>query len=190
MLLKILLSITLVGYLFLPAVAGALPPQPPFRIGGLFTVNGTQVNGNTDTGYKIIVTREDLTEFKPAAEDKDGLNTYNWYNIDVPTYNATDQPTGAKPGDILIIHVYKDNSKLLLTSPFDGHITAGNKGDICQIDIEALTGPTHDACYTKAQLDEAVNQALIPWDMKGDRKIGLEEAINALQIVSGQKTGP
>jgi len=147
----------------------------PCRIGGTLTVNNNLITRDNDAGYTFIVTRENSNLFIPAAEDKDGLNKYNNYIIDVPVYEPSDQAGGAKPGDIGIINVYKDGSKLLITSPPGGYFVVNEEGTQIQIDLKAITGPGDDDCKCKA------------WDVKGDGIIGLEEAIHALQIISGIK---
>ncbi|QTA78346.1 Uncharacterized protein dnl_05680 [Desulfonema limicola] len=141
----------------------------PCRIGGTLTVNDKIITHENESDYIFIVTRENSMPFVPAAEDKDGLNKYNNYLIDIPIYEPSDQKGGAKPGDIGIINVYKNNSKLLVTSPPGGFFVVNEEGTQIQIDIKAVTGPGDDN----------------KWDVGGDGRIGLEEAIQALQIVSG-----
>jgi hypothetical protein len=108
----------------------------PARIGGIVTVNGTQLVQATATGYTFIVTRQDGTVFSPSAEDTDGLNSSNYYLIDIPIYNASDQPGGANPGDTAVIHVYKDGVEVLVKSPVDGEFTIGNSGTTTQINLD------------------------------------------------------
>mgnify|MGYP005842479203 CR=1 FL=1 len=44
-----------------------------------------------------------------------------------------------------------------------------------------------DAMYTQAQLDAAVSTALVPFDVGVQGKVGLEEAIHALEVAAGVK---
>jgi hypothetical protein len=41
--------------------------------------------------------------------------------------------------------------------------------------------------YTQQQLDQAVLEERQKWDVSGDGKVGLEEAIRALQVTSGAR---
>jgi hypothetical protein len=41
--------------------------------------------------------------------------------------------------------------------------------------------------FTKDQLDQAILSEKTKWDVGGDNEIGLEEAIRALQIISGMR---
>ncbi|MDM8536228.1 hypothetical protein QUF70_05695 [Desulfobacterales bacterium HSG17] len=175
---KLFLAITL--FLFL-AISNAWAVIPlPCRIGGTLTVNDKIITHKNDTVYTFIVTNEDSIPFTPTAEDNDGLNKYNNYVIDVPVYEPYDQAGGARPGDIGIINVYKNGSKLLVTSPAGGYFVVNEGGSEIRIDIKAITGPSDDDCQD--QIDK-----LEIFDVKGDGIIGLEEAIQALQIISGIK---
>ena len=118
---------------------GILAPPFPTRIGGTVTVDGKQLSKANDTGFTFKVTREDGTAFVPKAEDTDGLNSYNWYVIDVPVYRAPDQPGGANQGDIAVIHAYMDGSELTVTSPPKGGFTVGQSGLATRIDLRLIT---------------------------------------------------
>ena len=81
---KELLWCFVLSFVFLSAsVAEGQIPQPA-RIGGSVTVDGTQLTQATDTGYTFVVTKQDSTAYVPAAQDTDGLNSSNWYIIDIP----------------------------------------------------------------------------------------------------------
>lgn len=171
--LKKYLFISITLFLFLE-VSNAWAVIPlPCRVGGSLTVNDKIVSHENDTAYTFVITRENSMPFTPAAEDKDGLNMFNQYLIDIPIYEPNDQAGGANPGDIGIVNVYKNGSKLLVTSPPGGYFVVNEGGSQINIDIKAITGPGDDDCKWKA------------WDANNDGKIGLEEAIQALQIVSG-----
>ena len=59
-------------------------------------------------------------------------------------------------------------------------------GGQCVDGVCVIPTPTPTpTCYSKEQLDAAVAAERQKWDANGDGKIGLEEAIRALQIVSG-----
>ena len=178
---KYLFSVTLLS-LFLAINSWAVIPIP-CRIGGTLIVNNKTVTNQNDTGYTFSVTREDSRAFIPAAEDNDGLNKYNNYLIDIPIYEPYDQTGGARPGDIGIVNVYKDGSKLLVTSPPGGYFVVNEGGTEIRIDIKAVTGPNTNDCQ-----DEIDKLKIL--DVHGDGKIGLEEVIQALQIVSGIRPQP
>jgi len=112
--------------------------SPPIRIGGTVTVDGIMLTQTTDTGYMFIVTKQDDTNYDPAAQC-DALNTSDWYLIDIPLYHETLEPGGATPGDTAIIHVYKDEIELIVTEPADGIITVGQSGSATQIDLVVYT---------------------------------------------------
>ena len=62
---------------------GSAPPIPA-RIGGSVTVNGILLTQETDSGYTIVVTKADGSEYNPAAQDTDGLNGLDCYTINIP----------------------------------------------------------------------------------------------------------
>jgi hypothetical protein len=142
---KIFLAVFMSILLFLPSIAGAAGVPMPARIGGSVTVEGTVLTQDTDTGYTFKVTKEDGTAYDPAAEDTDGLNDTEWYNIDVPIYDQSVQPGGANPGDTAVIHVYKDSSELTVTDPEDGAFTVGDEGSLTQINLVINLPPIADA---------------------------------------------
>jgi len=143
---KYYVALLITSLLLLPSIVLAAPPIPA-RTGGTVTVDGTQLTQATDTGYTFKVTKADGTAYVPAAEDTDGLNASDWFIIDIPIYDATDQPGGANPGDTAVIHVFKDSSELNITSPSNGEILIGSSGSTTQINIEASTNrnPVADA---------------------------------------------
>ena len=118
-------------------------PQP-YRIAGTVTIDGVQITQSTDTGLIIKVTKPDGTAYTDAygnpSEDEDGLNTSDFYLIDIPIYSAMDQPGGGRSGETAFIHVYRDNKKLYVSNPMNGRITIGSEGSVSQIDLSAVTG--------------------------------------------------
>jgi len=108
--------------------------SPPIRIGGTVTVDGIMLTQATDTGFKFVVSKDDDTNYEPAAQCET-LNASDWYFIDIPLYHETMEPGGANPGDTAIIHVYKDETELIVTEPADGIITVGQSGSATQIDL-------------------------------------------------------
>jgi hypothetical protein len=114
-------------------------PLIPARIGGTLTVDGVQVSRMPDAGYRIKVTRVNSTDYMPIAEDGDGLNASDWYIVDIPIYDANNQPNGASIGETAIIHVYKDSKRLTVISPSKGHIIVGKSGSTTRIDLKVET---------------------------------------------------
>ena len=113
--------------MFLTSLAGAEPPIP-VRIGGSVTVGGSQLTQATDTGSTFKVTAADGAVYVPATEDIDGLNSSDWYIIDVPLYDATDQPGGVNPGETAVSQVYKDGIEWTVSSPVNGQFAVGLSG--------------------------------------------------------------
>ena len=120
----------------------------PARIGGTVTVDGTQLTQATDTGYTFVVTKQNGSAYDPAAQDMDGLNTSDWYLIDVPIYEATHQPGGANPGDTAVIHVYKDGSALTVTTPANGEFTVGDEGSLNTMNLVVVSVQTYEVTFS------------------------------------------
>ena len=144
MLKKLSIIIFSVSFLFLLPMNSESAPPLPARIGGTATVDGTQLTQVTDIGYSFIVTRKNGTPYEPAAQDMDGLNTSNYYVIDIPIYDKTNQSGGANYGDIAVIHAYKDGVELLVTSPGNGEFTVGQSGSTTQVNLELTTNQSNN----------------------------------------------
>lgn len=254
MLRKSLVALIGLSLLFLLPINSESAPPIPARIGGTVTIDGVQLTQATDDGYTFKVTQQDgSTPYDPVAEDTDGLNASDFYIIDLPIYDSTEQAGGANPGDTAMIHLYKDGSELLLINPLNGEFVVGGSGSTTQIDIETGQPPTADAGPDQTVFDSVtldgnassdsdgpivswawtLNHRTNPlynktatgpnpkltnleagfydveltvadnsgdtdtdvmllgvagsWDINGDGKIGLAEAIHALQVVSGLK---
>lgn len=170
---------------------GASWPPQPFIIAGTVKINGVPASYEDGNTYIVIATDENSLPFSPAAEDRDGLREdYNTYHISIPIYNESSQPDGAVPGETAILTVYRNGSKLLLTSPSGGKITVGKSAETMMVNIETISGPSSGDCYTQKDVDDAVNAEKKKWDVGNDGQIGLPEAIRALQTVSGIRTDP
>lgn len=135
---KISLIISLLMVLiFIPSISSAVPPQPA-RIGGTVTVNGRLLTQSSDSRLVIKVTKLNGTVLVPAAEDTDGLSTNGFYIIDIPIYDATDQPGGVAPGTTVVIHVYMGTKELTVLSPVNGgRITVGASATTTTVNISA-----------------------------------------------------
>jgi hypothetical protein len=172
-----------------PAMAQPLEPPPdiPCSIGGTLTINGTQLIRPHDGGLVIIATREDMSSFTPAAKDDNGLGNLDWYNVKVPLY----EPDGVEPGERIILHVYLNGSKLLVTSPAGGYIVIDPpESHQLEVHLEAISGPkTGEKIYSEAQLQETVaeaeNKVREKFDIYMDDRVGLPEAIHALRVIAG-----
>ena len=168
--------------------------MPPARIGGvLITANTTssvndtermvvvdtnQIMKGNDNGYTFAVTRQNGTPLLSGlgyeTEDTDGLNEYHCYTMDIPIYNEKDQPDGAKPGDVAMIHVYKDGVELPIIFPPDGFFIVGDSDFAKGIDlvvgkIESFSSPRY---------------LMEPCDINCDGKSDIEDAIRILQTLS------
>jgi hypothetical protein len=135
---KIINYLSLSLIIILPTIVCAAPPMPA-RIGGTISVNGTALNQLTDSGYTVVVTKQDGTAPIPAAQDLDGLNGSDFYIIDVPIYSQTEQAGGINTGDVAKLHVYKNDEELTISSPSNGNFTVGASGTTTQIDINLST---------------------------------------------------
>jgi hypothetical protein len=127
-------------FVLFPGICFAIPPIP-CKIGGTLTVDGEKITAASDKGYTVTVSRHDGTGVTDAsgmpARDIDGLNDADYYIIDIPVYDKKTQPGGAKPGEILVIHVYKDGTPLAVISPVKGEITLGQSGSVQLVNISA-----------------------------------------------------
>lgn len=114
----------------------------PARIYGTVTINGTpltQTQANDD-GYSFAVVKQDGSSYAPAAENTDGLNSYNSYIIDIPIWDDVTEPGGANPGDTAIIKVFKKSTPLTVSSPAGGQITVGTSGLLTQVNLTVANG--------------------------------------------------
>ncbi len=122
--------------LFIPSISSAVPPQPA-RVGGTVTVNGRLLTQSSDNRLIIRVTKQNGTALNPAAEDVDGLSAAGFYIIDIPIYDAADQPGGVTPGTIVVIHAYWGSRELTILSPANGQITVGASASTSTVNISA-----------------------------------------------------
>ena len=124
--------------LIAPSLSWAIIPIPA-KIGGSVTVDGEVITSVNDDGYTVVVTKADGTAYIPAAEDTDGFTPK--YSLDIPMYDATDQPGGAISGETAIIHLYIGDTELTITSPTDGQI-AVDEGNITEHNLVAYSSKT------------------------------------------------
>ena len=151
----------LLAFFFSASVAECVV-TPPFRIGGTVTVDGFQLNQASDSGYTFVVTRQNGNDFNPAALDTDGLNVSSLYIIDIPMYEASDQPGGAHPGDTAVIHVYRNGEELMVTSPVEGSISIGNAGSTQRIDLTVESPYIPPTQYQLTALVSVGNGSITP----------------------------
>ncbi len=149
---KLIRSVLTAGLvlLFVPITSHAVIPMP-YRVGGTVTVNGVQLTQATAAGYSFMITNAGGSLFTgsggTASVDSDGLNASDWYVIDIPMYDATDQPNGAQPVDSAFIRVYKGGVAQTVTSPANGQFFVGSSGGSSTINVvvSVNTAPTADA---------------------------------------------
>ena len=125
------------------ATAGGIPM--PFRVGGTVTLDGTAITQANDDGLVLDVTQKNGSPYTDAngkhPEDQDGLSTGNWYLIDIPTHDATEQPGGATPGEDAAIHVTLKGTVYSVVNPPGGLFKVGASGTNQQIDVTAQSTP-------------------------------------------------
>ena len=181
-------SVTAIVLLIILASNVHAIPTIPYRIGGKLTIvesmgdTGEKITQYNDSGYIFVVTREDDIPFSPPADRREGLNESDWYSVDIPSYDKDFQPDGLETGDKARINIYKDGCKLLIAEPVNGIIKIGEQGEILQINIRAIPCPRN--------CEDEIQEERDKWDADGDEKIGLAEAIRALQVVSGIRLQP
>ncbi len=127
-------SLVLVCIFCFISVSNAAPPAPA-RIGGILVDEGNQITSDNDDGYTFEVTKQDGTSYDPAAQDTDGLNSLNWYYLNIPIYEQNEQPGGAVPGETAVIHVYKNGTEISVTSPVNGEFTVGESASTTELHI-------------------------------------------------------
>jgi len=146
----LLVMATALVVLFVPLTSQAVPPAP-YRVGGTVTVNGVQLTQATAAGYSFMVTNLGGSLYTgtagAASIDGDGLDGSNLYLIDIPMYDAADQPNGAQSSETAFICVYKDGVAQLVTSPASGQFLVGSSGGLATINVAVSvnTAPTADA---------------------------------------------
>ncbi|MFP4420519.1 MAG: hypothetical protein ACLFRG_08235 [Desulfococcaceae bacterium] len=164
------------------------PPSAPFAVHGDLYLNGQQIVGaEAFAAYTVVATREDKTHFEPSVV---GNFDKGFFTLKIPVQQGGTPREAAARGDKILLHVYWMGYKLLVTEPAEAKVTVGSSGDVFIQDIWAMTGPGQemgcpDGCYSEDELNAAVEEAIQRWDAGGDGRIGLEEAIHALRVVSG-----
>ena len=150
--------IFLVGFfLLLPLatqVAASSPqgaPPMPCQISGTITADGLLITG-ANAAYTVKITKADGSEYRDGnnlawAEQTTGGLPNNavgalsagyagYYVYRLPMYDSSGQPLGAKVGDTLYIHVYKNGNELTLVSP------SVNSFVLLQGDVDSEDGKT------------------------------------------------
>jgi hypothetical protein len=130
--------LSLMVALLFSSLSYAVPTQPA-RIGGTVTLNNRVLTQSNDSRLVIKVTKLDGTEliFNSGikAEDTDGLSGNGYYLIDIPIYDAKDEPRGVAPGTTVVIHVYWGSNELTVLSPVNGQITVGVSASTTTVNI-------------------------------------------------------
>ncbi|MFW5635882.1 MAG: hypothetical protein ACOC3A_04425 [Thermodesulfobacteriota bacterium] len=184
---RVIATLSLIILTAFPAWSQTIEPPPsiPCRIGGTITINEQQVTDETDSGLVIIATRLDAP-FNPPIKDEDGLNSYHFFGVDIPL----SETSGVEPGDTIILHVFLNGSKLLVTSPAGGYVVvAPPENHFLEIHLKAISGPKLEPKYTEEELQRAVEDAerkvREKFDIHMDDRVGLPEAIHALRVIAG-----
>lgn len=171
------------------AYADTFPVDPSLihKIGGQLVVNGMALTPDTDDGYRIEVTRPDGTALSPVAETT-GVLASGKYVLYIPLYDSVRQPGGVPLQTAVALHVYHNGTQLLISEPTNGIFVLAEPapGYTTQVvDIQSVMGPGGTSACSQEELDAAIAEAVAKWDVGGDGKIGLPEAIRALQIMAG-----
>jgi len=140
-------------------------PQPA-RIGGAVTIGDQQLTQENANNYIFVVTKRDNSLFFPPIK-LNGLNEYNWYVINIPIYDAFDQPDAAHVGDNAVIHVYYNDTELSMLLPKNGQFVIGESGSRTQMDLKLKTPD---------------NLIIQKGDINGDSVINLKDIIVILKI--------
>lgn len=104
------------------ALAQGLPKPVP--VAGTLTVDGALIPGAAGDRYTFEITKADGTSYEPqAVPETQGLSENGFYQIDIPVFDAAEQPGGAQMGETAVIHVSEDGIPLTITVPQDGGFT-------------------------------------------------------------------
>ena len=99
---------------------------------GTVTIGGVQITHATDDGLVIKVTKQNGTDYTDASgnppADNDGLNSSDWYLVDVPMFDADVQTGGANSGETAVIRVFVNNAEFDVTFPVNGDFQVGHTG--------------------------------------------------------------
>jgi hypothetical protein len=181
----------LVGAFLMSAYVAPIYAAPPipFRIGGTVTINGVAITQATDTGLLIKVTKQNGTDYTPVAQDSVGLNASNWYIVDIPIFNAVDQPGGANTGETAVIHVYLNGNELSVTSPVNAQLTVGATGANSQINLVATTQvvpvpviSNFSASPTSIQLG---GTSTLSWTITGATSASINNGVGTVTATAG-----
>ncbi len=115
-----------VGILALPFLSPAwsqgLPKPVP--VVGTLKVDGMMIQGAAGDRYRFEITKVDGTPYEPeAVPETPGLGETGFYRIDIPVFDASEQPGGAQIGETAVIHVNEDGAPLRVASPPNGRFT-------------------------------------------------------------------
>lgn len=105
----------------------------PVRVFGSLTVDGVKVPAMVGNLYRFEVKDENGNSFNPPAVDEDGLDDDGYYLLDIPIYDESSQPGGARLGQNAVIHVQEDNTALIVESPPNGIFTVERPADAAKI---------------------------------------------------------
>ncbi len=120
----------------------------PARIGGTITLNAVPITDATDAGLVVGANKANGSAFVPAALDTDGLNSSDFYLVDIPIYDASTQPGGAQPGSQAVVYATRDGVPLTITQPAGGTVTVGAEGSVTRVDIVATAGQVQTKTLT------------------------------------------
>lgn len=165
-------------------------PPIPFRIGGTVTIDDIAITEETDTGLTIKVKKINGTDYTPAAQDADGLNTADWYLIDIPIFNAADQPGGANTGDIAVVHIYLNGNELPVISPANAQLTVGKAASNFQIDLVAVSSvmPVINSFSASPASITSGGSSTLSWTITGAESASIDNGVGTVSVTTGSIT--
>lgn len=100
-------------------------------------MDGVGVTRSNDSSIRFYATKPDGSPFSPAAESR-GLNASDLFVLDIPAFDETSQPGGARRGERARIHVVQNDEELTVASHIDGLFTVGDSGSTTRVDLVAV----------------------------------------------------
>ena len=74
----------------------------PARVGGKLFINGNQISRINDDGYIIEVTKNNNQPYFLPAIDNDGMNRYDFYNLNIPFKSESSHDNKARWASMLL----------------------------------------------------------------------------------------
>ncbi len=137
------LLFALLALLALPPLAqrAVAAPPVPARIGGTLTIDGVQATHESTDVYAVsVLTTADGETFEEVAATQ-GLNEAGWYSLNIPIFDADEQPDGLNPGEEAWLRLTRNGVAQVIASPTGGRIVVGESASVAEIDVAAGPPP-------------------------------------------------